>query len=152
MVAVTNALGGRAEMDYRVVPAGIFTRPEIGSVGIREHEAVKQGIPVRTGTFQYRTLGKAHTMGEIVGLVKIIAEAASDKVMGVHIVGAHASDLVHEGALAIAMGTTAAQLADMIHAHPTLAEAIMEAAGATWGRAIHAPRPKKDRETDSREQ
>ena len=145
LVAVENALGGKAAMDYSIVPAGIFTRPEVGSVGLRSHEAEKQGIRVRTGTFPYRALGKAHAMGEIVGLVKIIADAGTDRILGVHIVGAHASDLVHEGAVAIKSGMTASHLADMIHAHPTLAEAVMEAAGDVDGRAIHVPRPKARR-------
>ncbi len=86
-------------MDYAVVPAAIFTVPEIGSVGLREHQAAEQGTAVRVGRFPYRALGKAHAMGEITGLVKIIADAASDRVLGVHIIGAHAADLVHEGAL-----------------------------------------------------
>lgn len=143
MIAAENALGGNAAMDYAVVPAGIFTRPEIGSVGLRSHEAEQKGIPVRTGTFPYRALGKAHAMGEITGMVKIIADAGNDRVLGVHIVGAHASDLVHEGALAIAAGVTTGALARMIHAHPTLAEAVMEAASDVQGRAIHALRPKE---------
>ena len=143
MIAAENALGGNAAMDYAVVPAGIFTRPEIGSVGLRSHEAEQKGIPVRTGTFPYRALGKAHAMGEITGMVKIIADAGNDRVLGVHIVGAHASDLVHEGALAIAAGVTTGALARMIHAHPTLAEAVMEAASDVHGRAIHALRPKE---------
>ena len=145
LIAVGNALGGNLAMDYSVIPAGIFTRPEVGSVGLRTHEAEKQGIPVRTGTFQYRALGKAHAMGEIVGLVKVVAHAGTDRMLGVHIVGAHATDLVHEGALAIKGGMTANQLAEMVHAHPTLAEAIMEAAGDVHDAAIHVPRPKERR-------
>lgn len=137
LVAAENALGGSAKMDYDVVPAGIFTMPEIGSVGLREHQARERGIDVRTGRFPYRGLGKAHAMGEIAGLVKIIADAKTDRVLGVHLCGAHASDLVHEGALAIRMGATARQLGHMIHAHPTLAEAIQEAANDVHGTAIH---------------
>ncbi len=76
-------------------------------------------------------------MGEITGMVKILADEATDKVLGVHICGAHATDLVHEGALAMKMGATAMQLGEMIHAHPTLAEGIMEAAGDVHKRAIH---------------
>ena len=140
IVAAENALGGDARMDYSAVPAGIFTRPEIGSVGLREHQAREQGIKVSTGTFPYRGLGTAHAMGEIAGMVKVIADAASDKVLGVHICGARAADLVHEGALAITMGTTARQLGAMIHAHPTFAEGIMESAGDVHRSAIHLPK------------
>jgi dihydrolipoamide dehydrogenase len=137
IVAVENIMGGDELMDYDVIPAGVFTMPEIGSVGLREQEAASRGIPVRTGRFQYRGLGKAHIMGEIVGLFKIVADARTDKVLGVHICGAHASDLVHEGALAIRMGATTRQLGGMIHAHPTLSEGIMEAAEDVHGAAVH---------------
>jgi len=142
LVAVDNALGGTARMEYAAVPSGIFTRPEIGSVGLREFQAAERGIAVRTGRFPYRALGKAHADGEIAGLVKIIADAATDRVLGVHIIGAHAAAIIHEGALAVRTGVTARQLAEMVHAHPTLAEAVMEAAGDVHGQAIHLPRPK----------
>ena len=138
-------------MDYSAVPAGIFTMPEIGSVGIREQQAREQGIAYRVGRFQFRGLGKAHAMGEIVGMAKVISDAATDKVLGLHLCGAHAADLVHEGALAIRMGVTAGQLGQMIHAHPTLAEAVMEAAEDVHGIAIHLPKPAKqssDRQPD----
>jgi dihydrolipoamide dehydrogenase len=143
IVAAENALGGDVRMDYAAVPAGIFTRPEIGSAGLREHQARERGTKISTGTFPYRALGKAHAMGEIAGIVKIIADAVTDRVLGVHICGAHAADLVHEGALAITMGATSKQLGAMIHAHPTLAEGIMEAAEAVHGSAIHLPREGK---------
>jgi dihydrolipoamide dehydrogenase len=126
-------------MDYNVVPAGIFTMPEIGSVGLREKQAVEKGIKYRVGRFPFRGLGKAHAMGEIVGMVKIIADEATDKVLGMHICGAHATDLIHEGALAMQMGATAKQLGAMIHAHPTLAEGVMEAAEDVHTMAIHVP-------------
>jgi dihydrolipoamide dehydrogenase len=137
LIAVENALGGNNNMDYSVVPSGIFTMPEIGSVGLREHEAVDRGIVYKVGKFPYRALGKAHAMGEITGLVKIISDKRTDKVLGMHICGAHATDLIHEGALAIKMGVTARELGGMIHAHPTLAEAVMEAAEDVHRQAIH---------------
>ncbi len=143
LVAVENALGGNESMDYSVVPSCIFTVPEIGSVGIREKTAVEKGMKYRVGRFQYRTLGKAHAMGEITGMIKILADESTDKVLGVHICGAHATDMIHEGALAIKMSATAAQLGHMIHAHPTLAEGIMEAAEDVHCMAIHAPKSEK---------
>jgi dihydrolipoamide dehydrogenase len=143
LVAAENALGNAESMDYAVVPSGVFTMPEIGSVGIREHEARGQGIKYRVGRFQYRALGKAHAMGEITGMAKVISDEATDKVMGVHICGAHATDMVHEGALAIRTGTTAKNLGQMIHAHPTLAEAVMEATEDIHGMAIHVPKAAK---------
>jgi dihydrolipoamide dehydrogenase len=143
LVAVENALGGEEKMDYDVVPSGIFTMPEIGSVGLREKEAVEKGTRVRVGRFPYRALGKAHAMGEITGMVKVIADEATDKVLGVHICGVHATDMVHEGALAMKMGATARDLGHMIHAHPTLSEAMMEAAEDVHKTAIHSPKPSK---------
>lgn len=145
IVAAENALGGDVRMDYASVPAGIFTRPEIGSVGLREHQARERGIEVKIGKFPYRALGKAHASGEITGLFKIIADAATDRVLGVHICGARASDLVHEGALAIRMGTTARQLGNMVHAHPTFAEGMGEAAEDVHGSAIHMPGERMER-------
>jgi dihydrolipoamide dehydrogenase len=142
LVAAANALGGDSLMDYEVVPAGIFTMPEIGSVGLREKQAIEKGIKYRVGRFQFRGLGKAHAMGEITGLAKIIADEATDKVLGVHICGAHATDLIHEGALAMQMGATSKQLGDMIHAHPTLAEAIMEASEDVHKMALHVMKGK----------
>ncbi len=140
LVAVENALGGNELMDYAVVPSCIFTMPEIGSVGLREKAAAEKGIKYRVGRFQYRALGKAHAIGEITGMMKILADEATDKVLGVHICGAHATDLIHEGALAITMGATATQLGHMIHAHPTLAEGVMEAAEDVHKTAIHVPK------------
>src|SRR5512143_1547216 len=139
LVAAENAAGGQSTMDYSVVPSCVFTMPEIGSVGLREDQATQLGIPFRTGTFQFRGLGKAHAIGEISGMVKILSDAENDRVIGVHICGAHATDLIHEGALAIKSGATSKELAAMIHAHPTLAEAVMEAAEDVHGTAIHLP-------------
>ena len=137
LVAACNSCGKDTRMDYSVVPAGTFTSPEIGSVGLREQQAAEQGINVKVGRFQFRMLGKAHVMGEITGMVKILADAGSGKVLGVHIIGPHASDLVHEGALAMQAGLTAEGIAGMMHAHPTLAECVMEAAADVYGEAIH---------------
>ena len=137
IVAAYNACGIDRKMDCSAVPAGIFTLPEIGSVGLREHHAAEKGIRVRTGHFPFRALGKAHAMGEIAGMVKIVADAVTDKVLGVHIIGAHASDLVHEGALAIRAGLTVREVGGMIHAHPALSEGLMEAAEDVHGEAIH---------------
>lgn len=142
IVAAINACGGNERIDYSVVPAAIFSSPEIASVGLREFQARESGIPVVTGTFQYRALGKAHAMGEISGLFKIVADAKTDRVLGVHIIGAHASDIIHEAALAIKAGLKVKDIADMIHAHPTLSEGLMEAAEDVHNMAIHLP-PKK---------
>jgi dihydrolipoamide dehydrogenase len=146
IIAALNACGREDRYNPSVVPAAIFTSPEIGSVGLREHQAEEKSIKIRTGHFPFRALGKAHAMGEIAGMIKIIADANTDKVLGVHIIGPHASDLVHEGALAIKAGLTVKEVASMIHAHPTLAEGLMEAAEDVHGEAIHAPKAVSSRQ------
>jgi len=140
IVAAINACGGEAKIDYSVIPAAIFTSPEIASVGLREHQASERGMKIRTGHFQFRALGKAHAMGEITGFVKIIADAENDRILGAHIIGPHASDLIHEIAVAIKAGLRVKDIADTIHAHPTLSEGIMEASEDVHGGAIHVPK------------
>ncbi|RMG01689.1 MAG: dihydrolipoyl dehydrogenase [Nitrospirae bacterium] len=139
-VAVSNIMGIDTEMDYSVVPAAVFTSPEIASVGLREHQVRDRGIDYVTGHFQFRALGKAHAIGEITGMVKVIGEKSSDKLLGVHIIGPHASDLIHEAALALQAGLKVKDIAETIHAHPTLSEGLMEAAEDVHGEAVHVPK------------
>ncbi len=140
IVAVKNIMGIPCSMDYQVIPAAIFTSPEIGAVGLREREAEEQGITFRKGVFPFRALGKAHAMGDITGIVKILSDASSDRIIGAHIIGPHAADLIHEAAVAMKTGLRAGDLAETIHAHPTLSEALMEAAEDVNGEAIHLPK------------
>lgn len=139
IIAAENACGSSSVMDYSCIPAGIFTTPEIGSVGLREKDAAQKNIDIKVGRFQFRALGKAHAEGEIAGLIKIISDASTDRVLGMHIIGPHASDLVHEGALAIRSGLATSDIAATIHAHPTFAEGLMEAAEDLHGMAVHSP-------------
>ncbi len=139
-VAVENALGDAIEIDEDVIPAGIFTVPEVGRVGLTEDEARTKGIQTRVGKFRPIGLGKAHAHGETTGLFKMIADADTDRILGVHIVGAHAADLIHEAALGMKLGATAKAFAHTIHAHPTWAEGLMEAAEDIHGEAIHLAR------------
>ncbi len=141
-VAVRNILGQPAVMQYDVIPAGIFSFPEIGRVGLTEQEARQRGMDAKVGKFRPVGLGKAHATGETTGLFKIIAEAKSGKIVGVHLVGAHAADLVHEAAVAMHLGATAESLAETIHAHPTMPEGLQEAAEDVEGMAIHLARRK----------
>jgi len=145
-VAVEHILGHRTSMRYDVVPAGIFTLPEIGRVGLTEAQARERseasaeapsGGGLKIGRFRYTALGKAQATGDTTGFCKVIARADNGKILGVHIVGAHAADLIHEAAMAMQLGATVSQVADMIHAHPTLAEGIMEAAEDADDKAIH---------------
>ena len=139
-VAVENIVGKKKAVNYDVVPAGIFTLPEIGRVGLTERQVRDQGISPKIGRFRYAGLGKAHAVGDPVGLVKILADPATDRVLGAHLIGAHAADLVHEAAFAMHVQATATHVAEMIHAHPTHAEALMEAAEDVEGLAVHLPR------------
>ncbi len=136
-VAVSHIMGTPQAINYDVIPAGIFTLPEIGRVGLTEQEAKDKGCPVAIGRFRYGGLGKAQAVGETTGQFKIIADEQSQKILGVHIIGAHAADLIHEGALAMQSGLSLPEVAEMIHAHPTLAEGMMEAAEGLNGLAIH---------------
>jgi dihydrolipoamide dehydrogenase len=140
IIAVRNVMGREEEMDYSAVPSAIFTSPEIASVGLREQDATARNINIRTGHFQFRSLAKAHIIGEIDGLVKIVSDLKTDRVLGMHIIGPHASDLIHEGTLAIRNGLKTKDVAETIHAHPTLSEVLMEAAEDVHSEAIHAPR------------
>jgi len=143
-IAAANAFEGQGNhsMNYDVVPAGIFTQPEIGTVGLKEWEAAEKGIKVRVGRYPFRALGRAHAIDEIAGMVKLITDSETGRILGAHIIGPHASDLVHEAAIAMRLGAKASDIAEMIHAHPTFPEAMMEAAEDVRGTAIHLPRKK----------
>jgi len=138
IVAATNAAGRDLVMDYRVVPRCTFTRPEIASVGITEAAAKKDGLELSSGRFPFAASGKALAEGEAQGFVKVLCDAASGRVVGGVVAGPHASDLIHEIALAVLAGLSFDRLAGMIHAHPTLAESVMEAAEAVEGLSIHS--------------
>lgn len=137
VVAVDNILGRPRVMDYRVVPHCIFTRPEVAGVGLTTQEAQEKEIAVQSGKFSFMANGKAKVMGETEGFVKILASPENNRVLGMHIIGPQATDLIAEGALAIRTGVTLKQLTETIHAHPTLSEAVVEAAEAVHGMSIH---------------
>ena len=140
ITAAKNIMGLNEKIDYTAIPSAIFTSPEIASVGIREYQAIEKGIRVKKGYFRFRSLGRAHVIGEITGFIKILSDEYSGKIVGVHIIGPHASDLIHEGTLAIKNDLRARDLTETIHAHPTLSEGLMEAAGDIYGEAIHVIR------------
>ena len=142
-IAVANALGKNKKVDYNAVPITIFTDPEVGSIGLSQQKAESEGHEIRIGQFQFRVLGKSKAEREIVGGVKIIADKKTDKILGAHIVGAHATDLIHEVAVAMSQKMTAEQLGDVFHAHPVLAEAVMEAAHDVHGLSVHTAKKTK---------
>ncbi|RJO71873.1 MAG: dihydrolipoyl dehydrogenase [Myxococcales bacterium] len=137
-IAVADRIAGRpAHINYDAVPAVVYTAPELAQAGLTEDQARERGIDCQAGKFYFQSNGRAKTMGQTDGLVKVVAEAATGKLLGVHIVGPHASDLIAEAALALELGATAQDLARTCHAHPTLAEALKEAALAVDRRSIH---------------
>jgi dihydrolipoamide dehydrogenase len=144
-VAVANALGEkRISADYRAIPACVYTEPEIAYVGLSEAQARAAGEEVTAGQFPFAALGRAMVLGETDGLVKVVA-GADGYLLGVTIMGPRATDLIAEAALALNVGITADELSHVVHAHPTLPEAIAEAALDVNGRAVHiAPRRRRN--------
>jgi len=137
LAAVDNIMGNPRAMDYSVVPSCIFTTPEVAAVGLTTQEAEARGIPFQTGRFPFAASGRAQAMSEGEGFVKFLA-SPEDRILGVHIMGPAATELIAEATLAVRMGLTVHDLESTIHAHPTLAETLAEAAGAVHGRSIHA--------------
>jgi dihydrolipoamide dehydrogenase len=136
--AVSCALGQTSVMSYSAVPSCIYTSPEVASVGLTEEQA-RQSHEILLGRFPFRANGKAVVLNDLEGLVKIISEGTTDEVLGVHIIGPHATDLIAEAVLGMRMKMTAGDFAHTIHPHPTLSEAVMEAAMTLTGGAIHMP-------------
>lgn len=136
--AAVNAVGGQASMHYRAVPSCIYTTPEVAVVGLSEEQA-KQNHEVQVGRFPFTGCGKAVVIDQTYGMVKIIADKKYSEVLGVHIIGPHATDLIAEAVLGMTMEATVQELADAIHPHPTVSEAVMEAALCLTGGPIHMP-------------
>jgi dihydrolipoamide dehydrogenase len=129
--------GHKAGKDWLSVASVIFTDPEIASVGITEQQAKEQGYEIKAGRFPFSALGRAMSMGETDGFVKVLRDTKTDRILGIHIVGPGASELISEAALAVEMVATAADMSMTIHPHPTLGEAMMEASAAALGQAVH---------------
>ena len=136
-VAAENVTGGRRVVDHRSVPNVIFTRPEVASVGFTEAAARAAGADIKVVQFPFSANPKARILGELEGLVRLVCEAGSGRVLGVHLMGPHATDLIAEGALAVQLGATADDLAWTCHGHPTLPEAMLEAAMGFRDATIH---------------
>ena len=142
LAVIEEIMGIEHKGNHELVPNCIFVLPEISSVGITEDMAVEKGIPYKASKFLFGANGKALSIGEPEGFVKVISDP-DDKIIGVHIMGPHASDLIHEGTLAISQGLTANDIGNTIHAHPTLSEAFVEAVMGLKGEAIHMVPPRK---------
>ncbi|TNF30809.1 MAG: dihydrolipoyl dehydrogenase [Deltaproteobacteria bacterium] len=137
-IAVAEILaGGHGHVGYDAIPSIVYTHPEVAGVGRTEEELTAAGVPYNRGRFRYAANGRALALGEREGLVKILAHAETDRLLGCHIIGARAGDLIAEAAVAIELGASAEDLARACHAHPTLAEVVREAALDVDHRAIH---------------
>lgn len=142
-VAVEALLGKPAEFDNIAIPAVVFTDPELAWCGIQEHEAKEQGRNVKVVKFPWAASGRAMSIGRTEGLTKMVLDAETERVLGVGIVGVNAGELIGEGVIAVETAAVARDLAESIHAHPTLSETMMESAEAVFGQATHSYRPKR---------
>ena len=140
-VAAENIMGHEAFISHKTVPSAIYTSPAVASVGLTEEEALKAGHKIHVGRFPLAANGKSVISGDIEGLVKIVSDDRYGEILGVHIVGGPATDMIAEGALAIRLEATLEEIVTTVHAHPTVSEAVGEAALASWKRAIHLPKP-----------
>jgi dihydrolipoamide dehydrogenase len=136
MVAETIA-GQKPHIDYDAIPAVVYTWPEAASVGKTEEQLKKAGVKYKVGKFPFSANGRARALGSADGFVKVLADARTDRILGVHILGPNAGDLIAELGLAMEFGASAEDVARTCHAHPTLNEAVKEAALAVDGRALH---------------
>jgi dihydrolipoamide dehydrogenase len=137
VAAVECMAGGAGHVNYDAIPSVVYTSPELASVGLSEEDAAARRGGVAVGSFPFIANGRARCLNETEGAVKILADPKTDRILGAHILGPRASDLVAELALAIEFGASAEDLARTVHAHPTLPEAVKEAALAVAKRAIH---------------
>lgn len=138
IACVEHIVTGYGHVNYDAIPAVVYTHPEIASVGKTEDELTAANVPFKKGVFQFRANGRARTLGDVDGKVKILAHAETDRVLGVHIIGNRAGDLIAEAAVAMEYGASSEDIARASHAHPTLSEAVKEAAMAVAGRTIHS--------------
>jgi len=138
-VLVAEYLAGqRPHINYNLIPGVVYTWPEVAAVGKTEEQLKAEGVAYKVGSFPFRALGRSRASGDLDGLVKIIADQNTDEVLGIHMVGARAADLIAEAVTAMEFRASAEDISRMSHAHPTFAEAIKEAAlAATDNRALH---------------
>ena len=137
-VAVAELIAGQAgHVNYEVIPSVVYTSPEVASVGKTEEELKKAGVDYKAGKFPFSANGRARAMLQTDGFVKILADKATDRVLGVHILGFGAGEMIHEAAVLMEFGGSSEDLARTCHAHPTMSEAVREAALATFAKPIH---------------
>lgn len=137
IACVEHLVTGHSHVNYDAIAAVVYTHPEIAAVGKTEEQLKEAGVAYRKGSFPFRANARARTLGELDGMVKILADAGTDRLLGVHILGPHAGDIINEAAAAMAFGASSEDLARTCHVHPTLGEALREAALAVAGRALN---------------
>jgi dihydrolipoamide dehydrogenase len=138
-IAAEVIAGKKVGKDWKTIPGIVFTDPEIAQVGLTDVQAKEQGRNVKAGRFPFSVLGRAMSIRETEGFVKVVRDVDTDLVLGITVCGPSASDLISEAVLALEMGATAEDIALSVHPHPTLGEAMMEASAAALGHAIHIP-------------
>ena len=139
VVVVEMIAGQKPHIDYNLIPGIVYTWPEVGAVGKTEQELKEAGVDYKVGKFSMRALGRSRASGDLDGFVKVLAAKETDEVLGVHIVGARAADLIMEAAVAMEYRASAEDLARICHGHPTYSEAIKEAAKGAWdGKPLNA--------------
>lgn len=138
-VAAENCAGKQQTISYDNIPETIFTMPEIGSVGITEVDAQKNGLKIKVGRFPYMALGKAHTAGDTAGLAKVIVDSETDRLLGVHITGEQASEIIHAACIGISRKMTVKEMLNVYWSHPTFSEILMEALLVAQGNPLHIP-------------
>lgn len=143
VLAAETILQQPSPIDFRTIPYCVYTRPELAGVGLTEKLARERGLAVKTGVFPLQANGKSKILGEAGGMVKVVADTATGEILGLHMAGPRATELIAEGALAIRLEATLEELITTIHAHPTVAESLHEAFHAVHGTAIHIPPPRK---------
>jgi dihydrolipoamide dehydrogenase len=137
VACVEHLVTGFGHVNYDAIAAVVYTHPEIAAVGRTEEQLKENSIEYRKGVFPFRGNGRARTLGQVEGMIKVLADAKTDRILGVHIIGPHAGDLINEAATAISFGASSEDLARTCHVHPTLGEAFREAALGVANRAIH---------------
>lgn len=138
VVAVESMLGHQSQIDYQKIPWVIYTFPNIAVVGLSEKKAIECGYEIKCGTFNYRALGKARAAGEIEGLIKLVCDKKTDKVLGGHLIGSGSPEIIHEVLLAIETGITATEFRNIVHAHPSFSEGLFESFENVHGLGIHS--------------
>jgi dihydrolipoamide dehydrogenase len=137
IACVENIAGFAGHVNYDAIPGVVYTFPEVATVGQTEEQLKTAGIAYNKGVFPFSANSRARAIGESEGMVKILADKTTDKILGIHIIGANAGEMIAEGVLAMEYGASSEDVARTCHAHPTLAEAFKEAAMATYDKAIH---------------